>query len=219
MTKPKREFSPEKIDEWQAYLEKKGFQNRDQEAHRTLAIYLANERAAQAEKGVILQGPTGSGKTHWMRLFVGIKNMHAARKLLRLYFRNPEGLDAIVKPMILSQPDRHEGVMAIDDLGTEPRANNYGTTSEVIGDIILDRYDTFKCWGVKTYITTNLTMADIAERYTERITSRLLEMCTVVSMKAPDARVTNETPEFPEPPNGGYIAQYGSLLTPDRNQA
>ncbi len=76
----------------------------------------------------------------------------------RAYMENDSD---ILAPMMKAQ------LLLIDDLGTEPLMNNVTVTQ--LFNLLNER----QMAGLHTVISTNLTMAELMERYTERITSRL----------------------------------------------
>lgn len=81
----------------------------------------------------------------------------------------------------------HSLDLIIDDLGAEPRKTIvYGQQVYPMQDLLMRRYAAFP--EAKTYITTNLTMDEIAEVYGERVRSRLEGMCKVFVMEGGDRR-------------------------------
>jgi len=75
-------------------------------------------------------------------------------------------------------------------VGTEPAGVSFGTREEVIGRVLADRYRHWKRWGreARTYITTNLALPALQERYGRRVTDRLAEMCAMVRFEADSVR-------------------------------
>lgn len=64
-------------------------------------------------------------------------------------------------------------MLAIDDLGVEPvETQAYGNIYYPVIDVLTKRYDK----QLFTMITTNLTPAEIRDKYGERIADRLNEM-------------------------------------------
>lgn len=69
-------------------------------------------------------------------------------------------------------------VLAIDDLGTEPRESmHYGDFVMAATDILTHRYDMQLC----TLVTSNLAAAEIATYYDNRIADRFAEMMHIVN--------------------------------------
>jgi DNA replication protein DnaC len=73
-------------------------------------------------------------------------------------------------------------VLAIDDLGDEPTANRYGTKEETLSRVICDRYEVFCRHRVPTFISTNMTPAEIHNRYGARVADRIREMCWTINL-------------------------------------
>lgn len=71
--------------------------------------------------------------------------------------------------------------LCIDDLGTEnTQTNHYGTSVNVIADILLARYD--RRATHLTHVTTNLTPDQLKNLYGPRVFDRVREMFNLVEM-------------------------------------
>lgn len=148
-----------------------------------LAKYFAREQGVlPLNKGIILSGCTGCGKTTLFRLFY-YANTNATNDNVVL-FRWSDCPD-----IAMNYTDRDTGGVAalrphfrgaalLDDLGAEEVASHYGNKADVMRQIIQERYK----FGALTFITTNLTFRQIANDYGERIASRLSEMCSWIDM-------------------------------------
>ncbi len=69
---------------------------------------------------------------------------------------------------------KHDGILVLDELGTEPTiTNHYGTKETPVVELIYARYR--EC--APLIITTNLNPDRILEIYGERVADRLEEMC------------------------------------------
>ena len=78
--------------------------------------------------------------------------------------------------------------LCIDDLGNEvTEAKHYGTKLNCIEEIIENRY----IKGHITHITTNFKIESIPEIYSDRVHSRLKEMCNYEIFKGEDLRISN----------------------------
>ena len=75
-------------------------------------------------------------------------------------------------------------LLLIDDLGTEPLMNNVTVTQ--LFNLLNER----QMSGRHTVLSTNLSMNELQERYTERVTSRLLDKgaCLRVGFVGGDVR-------------------------------
>ncbi|NLI60302.1 MAG: ATP-binding protein [Clostridiales bacterium] len=67
--------------------------------------------------------------------------------------------------------------LIIDDLGTETRRNNY--TSEDLFNIINER----TLQRSHTFLSTNLSLSDLRQRYSDRITSRLFDVSNTMLVR------------------------------------
>lgn len=65
-----------------------------------------------------------------------------------------------------------------DDLGTEETRKHFGNESNVMQEIILNRYDNPELIG-KTHFTSNLNPDEIGQIYGDRARSRIREMCNI----------------------------------------
>ncbi len=149
-------------------------------------------------KGICLQGHVGAGKSKLMELFKFNQKqsfiIKSARKVA--YEFQEDGAKAIVKysdpiPTLSFKRDAFDqdwfGV-CFDDIGTEGEQKHFGNSSNVVADIILNRYDHSSLKG-KTHITTNLTPTQIEAMYGARVRSRFREMFNQITMPyGPDRR-------------------------------
>lgn len=150
-------------------------------------------------KGLMLYGGVGCGKTTLMNFFN--KNQFSSYVVYPVreisYEYGKHGSDAILKYKGLlktSSPEIYFGQKEIgvcfDDLGTEVDKKYFGNESNVMAEIILNRYDRIKDLQSKTHITTNLNTTELEQRYGYRFRSRCREMFNVVifEQNAPDRR-------------------------------
>lgn len=151
-----------------------------------------------AKKGILMYGPVGCGKTSLMNFFrhnqMGSFALISTRTISYEFTKN--GYEAIYRYKgMLATSDIYktfgQGLIGIcfDDLGTEVDKKHYGNESNVMAEILLNRYDNKDLAG-KTHLTTNLNTTEIEERYGYRVRSRCREMFNVVifNEKAPDRR-------------------------------
>lgn len=153
-----------------------------------LLIYAIHEEAQckkygiDLNKGILLTGPIGCGKTTWMNLiqtlylvedqFPIIPSRDIASK-----FKH-QGFDAIKSYSKLFH------TICIDDLGVEPTMKYYGDECNTVAQTLLDRYDLKINQGIVTHATSNLTAAEIEEFYGNRVRSRLRKMFNLLSFPA-----------------------------------
>lgn len=178
----------------------------------TVAAWLAREgrQGMDLNKGLLLVGNVGSGKTLLMR---------SVRAAMQQAYGSQFGLRPCAE-MVRAFSDGGygdiEGWMTaphvcFDDLGTESEAVHYGKRTNLMAEVIEARYDRLqsgrKCW---THLTTNLGTDQIRDRYGERAFSRLRHMTNLVDLGAgsvaKDRRQTATAPAFkPEPVNADNV--------------
>jgi hypothetical protein len=74
--------------------------------------------------------------------------------------------------------------LIIDDIGAESLVSHYGPTTNIIGEVLLRRYD----GKSKTYCTTNLDRPKLKAFYGDRVYSRMIEMFNFLIDEGPDRR-------------------------------
>lgn len=173
-------------------LIRSGYQPIDQDVFGKLCRYLA----APNGQGLFLYGKVGTGKTFFFK-----------RMFSRLEFANTVQLSEAYKStggringmfwyesywICDSETDRHS--LVIDDLGTEPKTNIYGTVTELLVDVIDQRYRDWQKTGVKTYFTSNLNSKELDVRYGRRATDRIAEMCAAIEFTGNSIRGLRKQP-------------------------
>jgi hypothetical protein len=140
------------------------------------------------KKGLLLSGPVGCGKTSLMKLIRHITPQRKTYKMMPcrniVFAFNNTGFGVIEN---YQQTDQY----CFDDLGVEPKGRHFGQDCNVMGEVILCRYEVFSNSRdnpphkiAKTHITTNLTAEELEARYGNRVRSRMREMFNLVSFGA-----------------------------------
>jgi len=137
-------------------------------------------------KGLLLSGPVGCGKTSLMKLLPYLaphKTNYEIIPTRNIVFNfNAAGFEVLEKYNDAKN-------YCFDDLGVEPTGCHYTKECNVMGEILLSRYDIFKDGREpvlslakgKTHITTNLNAEELEARYGSRVRSRLREMFNLIS--------------------------------------
>ena len=128
-------------------------------------------------KGLLLSGPVGCGKTSLMQLLTYLaphKTNYEIIPTRNIVFNfNAAGFEVLEKYNDTKN-------YCFDDLGLEPTGCHYTKECNVMGEILLSRYDIFKTKNVKTHITTNLNAEELEARYGSRVRSRMREMFNLI---------------------------------------
>jgi len=158
--------------------------------YKLIAYFLKDEVTCyqhniDLNKGILLSGPVGSGKTTLMNL---MKTLTATEH--KFYIKPcrdisfefiQDGYEIIQKyskgKLYVSEPK----TICFDDLGTEKNLKYYGNECNVMAEIILSRYDLFISKKIYTHITTNLSASEIETAYGNRVRSRLRSMVNLIA--------------------------------------
>jgi hypothetical protein len=115
--------------------------------------YVCEKFGIDIDKGLLITGPVGCGKTSLMKLLRHIVphfkpyNIIPTRNIVFSF--NHIGYKTI--------EDYGNGqYFCFDDLGVEPIGRHFGKDCNVVGEVLLSRYELFVNHKVKTHATTNL---------------------------------------------------------------
>ena len=161
----------------------------DDELIYKLCSYFINDHQTCAnlgidtDKGLLLSGPVGCGKTTLMKLLPQIMPYNKPFEIVPtrniIFNFNAKGFEVLA-------PYSENEVYCFDDLGIESTGCHYGKECNVMGEILLSRYDLFTQTGqsysqsCKTHITTNLNAKELEDRYGSRLRSRLRESYNLI---------------------------------------
>ena len=185
-----------------AWLEKKGVElygkkfkilETDHEIiYKLIAYFLKDEQACyqfniDLEKGILLTGPIGCGKTSLMNLMkyiAPIENKFSVKPCRDISFEFiQDGYQIIHKYSIGQLYHTDPRTYCFDDLGTENNLKYFGNECNVMAEILLSRYDLFISKKLQTHITTNLSATEIEKHYGNRVRSRLREMVNLIAFE------------------------------------
>lgn len=183
-----------------AWLEKKGIElygkkfkilEIDHEIiYKLIAYFLKDEQVCDKfnidlQKGILLTGPIGCGKTSLMNLMKYVAqhdNKFSVKPCRDISFEFiQEGYPIIHKYSIGQLYHSEPRTYCFDDLGTENNLKYFGNECNVMAEILLSRYDLFISKKLKTHITTNLSATEIEKQYGNRVRSRLRELCNLIA--------------------------------------
>lgn len=148
------------------------------------SVYKAIQDISTDKFGVTLLGNPGSGKTFLFEIMQRITHPQDPH-----FFIRANTLDVVLQ---FNQKEIGHTVfdkwqtknVLFDDLGTEHDGKHYGEKVNVFEKFIQFRYELFREKGLKTHFTTNLTNAELLEKYGLRCHTRLMEMNTPILLGA-----------------------------------
>lgn len=157
---------------------------------KLIAYFLKDEQTANhlninLNKGILLTGPIGCGKTSLMNLmkFISPTNhkfyVKPTREISFEFIQ--DGYEVIHKYSKGNLYQSDPKIICFDDLGLEKNLKYYGNECNVMAEIILSRYDIFIAKKIVTHITTNLSATEIETQYGNRVRSRMREMFNLIS--------------------------------------
>ena len=167
------------------------FANTTEMNRHNLAVYKkARQVCMDGKTNMLLTGNTGSGKTYLLTACANLC-MDNSRSVLFVtaYTLNTRFLDAHLSDLESKQAILDNltdvDVLVIDDLGTETVYKN--VTAEYLFAVLNERIAS----GKQTFVSTNLTLTEIRERYDERMFSRLVDPNTtfVAQLTGEDKRL------------------------------
>ena len=139
-----------------------------------------------AQKSLLFYGKSGLGKTYLLNSI----SMRAKKRDIACISITANSLLNEIRKSYFGKDDSYINslyevqLLLIDDLGTEPLWENI--TVEQLFALINHRFSSNK----NTVISTNLSLTELQQRYTERIASRLLDprMCKALQFLGEDIR-------------------------------
>ena len=167
------------------------FDENNEELINQLYYYLVGNPEkfiGELEKGILVVGNLGSGKTMIMQAFCSLWNdlfeikikSTTAKKYVELLldpdkFKSQTGI----------LPNYGTGTAFIDDIAKESKkVNVYGTEICPMADLLAERYDN----GVITFMTGNYRLESLETHYNKTIADRMKEMFNIIEIKGKSRR-------------------------------
>ncbi len=158
--------------------------------HKLIAYFTKDQTTCShyninLQKGILLNGPIGCGKTTIMNLMKYLTQpdqkffVKPTRDISFEFIQN--GYEVIHRYSKGKLYQSESKTICFDDLGTENNLKYYGNECNVMAEILLSRYDLFTTKKLQTHITTNLSAPEIENHYGNRIRSRLREMFNLIA--------------------------------------
>ena len=167
--------------------------------YKLIAYFLKDEPTCfqyniNLNKGILLSGPVGCGKTTLMNLMkhlTPIEHKFLIKPCRDINFEFiQDGYQIIHKYSIGKLYESQPKTICFDDLGVENNLKYFGNECNVMAEILLSRYDIFITKKIQTHITTNLSASEIESHYGNRVRSRLRNMMNLIpyDKNTPDKR-------------------------------
>ena len=145
----------------------------------------AKEHNIDLNKGLMLSGPIGCGKTtllELMKLIAVPEKKFFFTTTREVSFEFIQDGYEVIQRYSKGIPGQHtKRNFAFDDLGTERNLKYYGNESNIMAEILLSRYDLFIAHHIVTHITTNLSATELEDYYGNRVRSRLRSMFNLIA--------------------------------------
>ncbi len=204
-------FTPGELMEWfkEQYLSLNAepfiYDKYSRDVINALCLYFSANKTFEAlddsyslEKGILIQGNVGCGKSSFMKIFTSNqKQSFRFASCVEISREFSTGGYAAIDKYIRLQANTLRTAFfgqellgwCFDDLGFETNGKFFGKDSNIMLEILQAVYEDPTMRG-KVHLTTNLTADAIEAHYGNRIRSRMREMFNVISYdsEAPDRR-------------------------------
>jgi len=160
--------------------------------YKLIAYFLKDEPTCfqynlNLNKGILLSGPIGCGKTSLMNLMKYLapaENKFSVKPCRDISFEFiQDGYEVIHRYSKGKLYQAEPRTYCFDDLGTENNIKYFGNECNVMAEILLSRYDLFIAKKLQKHITTNLSASEIEKNYGNRVRSRLRELCNLIAFE------------------------------------
>ena len=136
-------------------------------------------------KGILLTGPIGCGKTSIMQLikqFTNVKYDYKIKTTREISFEFAKnGFESLQVYTHKFNEQKRLSSYCFDDLGAEKQIKHFGNDCNVMAEILISRYEQFIENNSITHITTNLSASELENYYGNRVRSRLRNMFNLIA--------------------------------------
>ncbi len=145
----------------------------------------AAELGLNLNKGILLTGPIGCGKSSLIYLMRFMQPQErrfiikSCRDVSFEFIQN--GYEVIHRYSHRSFYNHEPQTYCFDDLGTENNLKFFGNECNIMAEILLSRYDLFVSRNLITHLTTNLSASEIETAYGNRVRSRMRELFNLIA--------------------------------------
>lgn len=148
---------------------------------------LFNKDNASFEKGLLIAGNPGGGKTFAFRAFNKLGELLSLTDNRFKVVYSQEVIDSFNVNGHKDIQNFKRGQKYFDDIGAESVGSHFGK-EEIFRTILEARHRLFIEQGTKTFFSTNFDLQKIEERYGKRVESRVHEMFNLIHAKSIDFR-------------------------------
>lgn len=177
------EVTAERLTAWARQMSAQGYRHTEKTLE-ALRLYLAGY-------GLMLMGGVGTGKTYFFRTVGTV--LHAMGRTRPIIYPMMDTVGQKVDDLREFFMDAARDEVVLDDIGAEPTFNEYGNRWDVLPWLLEMRMAS----SGRTHFTTNLTIAELRNRYGVRTIDRLHEMAADVKLEGKSNRRTR--------PNAGVV--------------
>lgn len=150
----------------------------------------------ELRKGLLIYGACGTGKSS---IFDIVQNISRKHHLKQIWFTNTSVHNVVNEFNKESKQNKtiggesvidkySRGPVHFDDLGTEKEVQAWGIRENLFDRLLQIRYNHFKKKGTKTFVTTNLSLKELENKYCKQVKDRLYAMFNFLPLEGDSRR-------------------------------